>query len=358
MRGKHDGQEAGRRVHRHVHSGLRRVRHRCPRGGWSGEKNIGVGWLGVAIAFGLTVVVGAYALAAISGAHFNPAVTLGLWAGKRFEAKGILPYIAVQVVAAIAAAGVLLLIARDGQGFSLDGGFASNGYGAHSPGNYGIAAAILAEFVLTFIFIFVIMGTTDERAPKGFAPLAIGLCLTLVHLVGIPVTNMSVNPARSIGPAVFVGGGRSSSFGCSSWSPSWEGSLPVLPTGSCLGRVRRTSWAPPDQVPSERGRAARIPNRPLPVGRAGRRRFASCLAHSRQSHPRCLTCLRNDAYLGTRRRIRTLSHVEESGNRSWWCDPPKTNNVRSRHVWGRCYRATRSAGSRSSCRHADQYGER
>ena len=174
--------------------------------GGAGEKNIGVGWLGVAIAFGLTVVVGAYALAAISGAHFNPAVTLGLWAGKRFEAKGILPYIAVQIVAAIAAAGVLLLIARDGQGFSLDGGFASNGYGAHSPGNYGITAAILAEFVLTFIFIFVIMGSTDERAPKGFAPLAIGLCLTLVHLVGIPVTNMSVNPARSIGPAVFVGG--------------------------------------------------------------------------------------------------------------------------------------------------------
>ena len=164
--------------------------------GGAGEKNIGVGWLGVAIAFGLTVVVGAYALGAISGAHFNPAVTFGLWAGKRFEAKGILPYVVTQVVAAIAAAGVLLLIARDGQGFSLDGGFASNGYGAHSPGSYGIVAAIIAEFVLTFIFVFVIMGSTDERAPKGFAPLAIGLCLTLVHLVGIPVTNMSVNPAK------------------------------------------------------------------------------------------------------------------------------------------------------------------
>jgi aquaporin Z len=171
-----------------------------------GEKNIGVGWLGVAIAFGLTVVVGAYALGAISGAHFNPAVTFGLWAGKRFEAKHILPYVVTQVVAAIIAAGVLLLIARDGQGFSLAGGFASNGYGEHSPGGYGIVAAIIAEFVLSFIFIFVIMGATDERAPKGFAPLAIGLCLTLVHLVGIPVTNMSVNPARSIGPAVFVGG--------------------------------------------------------------------------------------------------------------------------------------------------------
>jgi aquaporin Z len=172
----------------------------------AGVTDVGIGWLGVAFAFGLTVLVMAFAVGHISGGHFNPAVSLGLWAGRRFDRRELLPYIAVQIVAAIAAAAVLFVIASGAEGFSISDGFAANGYGAHSPGGYGLAAALVAEFVLTFIFVSVILGATDKRAPAGFAPIAIGLALTGVHLVGIPVTNMSVNPARSIGPALFVGG--------------------------------------------------------------------------------------------------------------------------------------------------------
>ncbi len=168
--------------------------------------NLGIGLLGVALAFGLTVLTMAYAIGHISGCHLNPAVSLGLWAGKRFPGSDLLPYIVAQVVGGIAAGAVLYVIASGKAGFSLDGGFASNGYGAHSPGGYSLLAAFVAELVLTFMFLMVILGATDKRAPQGFAPIAIGLMLTLIHLISIPVTNTSVNPARSTGPAVFVGG--------------------------------------------------------------------------------------------------------------------------------------------------------
>jgi aquaporin Z len=168
------------------------------------DGNIGI--LGVALAFGLTVVTGAYALGHISGGHFNPAVTVGLLAGGRIQASSVLPYIIAQVLGAIAASAVLYLIASGKAGFDVSAGFASNGYGAHSPGEYSLASAAIAEVVLTFMFLFVIMGATDTRAPAGFAPLAIGLALTLIHLISIPVTNTSVNPARSTGPALFAGG--------------------------------------------------------------------------------------------------------------------------------------------------------
>ena len=167
---------------------------------------LGIGFTGVALAFGLTVLTMAYAVGHISGAHFNPAVTIGLWAGGRFPVSDIVPYIVVQVIGGIAAAGVLYLIASGKAGFELSGGFASNGYGAHSPGGYELSSALIAEVVLTFFFLQVILGSTHGRAPVGFAPLAIGLALTLIHLISIPVTNTSVNPARSTGPAVFVGG--------------------------------------------------------------------------------------------------------------------------------------------------------
>ena len=167
---------------------------------------VGIGFLGVAFAFGLTVLTMAFAIGHISGCHLNPAVTIGLYAGKRIPAADILPYIVAQVVGAIAAAGVLYIIASGKAGFTLAGGFAANGYGANSPGGYSLTAALVAETVLTFMFLIVIMGSTDKRAPQGLAPIAIGLCLTLIHLICIPVTNTSVNPARSTGPALFVGG--------------------------------------------------------------------------------------------------------------------------------------------------------
>jgi aquaporin Z len=167
---------------------------------------LGIGFYGVALAFGLTVLTMAYAIGHISGCHLNPAVTFGLVAGKRFPAKELLPYIVAQVMGAIAAAGVLYIIASGKAGFDLSGGFASNGYAAHSPGGYSLMSCFVAELVLTFFFLMIIMGATDRRAPAGFAPIAIGLGLTLIHLVGIPVTNLSVNPARSTGPAIFVGG--------------------------------------------------------------------------------------------------------------------------------------------------------
>ncbi len=167
---------------------------------------LGIGFVGVSLAFGLTVVTMAYAVGHISGGHFNPAISIGLWAGKRFEAKNLLPYIAAQVLGAIFAGLILYLIASGKEGFSTSGGFASNGYGEHSPGGYSLLSALIAEIVLTAMFLIVIMGATDKKAPAGFGPLAIGLALTLIHLISIPVTNTSVNPARSTGVALFAGG--------------------------------------------------------------------------------------------------------------------------------------------------------
>lgn len=169
--------------------------------------NLGIGLLGVALAFGLTVLTMAFAIGHVSGCHLNPAVSFGLWAGKRFPASELLPYIAAQVLGGIAAAGVLFVIASGKAGFdAVASGFASNGFADHSPGGYSLLAGFVAEFVLTFFFLLVILGSTDKRAPAGFAPIAIGLALTLIHLISIPVTNTSVNPARSTGPALFVGG--------------------------------------------------------------------------------------------------------------------------------------------------------
>jgi aquaporin Z len=172
----------------------------------AGFPQVGIGLVGVSLAFGLSVVTMAYAIGHISGCHLNPAVTVGLAAGGRFPAGQILPYIIAQVVGAIVAAGVLYLIASGAPGFDLAKGFASNGYDAHSPGQYSLLAGFITEVVMTMMFLFIIMGATHGRAPAGFAPLAIGLALTLIHLVSIPVTNTSVNPARSTGPALFVGG--------------------------------------------------------------------------------------------------------------------------------------------------------
>ncbi len=172
----------------------------------AGVPNVGIGYAGVALAFGLTVLTMAFAIGHISGCHLNPAVTVGLVAGKRFPASDLLGYVIAQVLGGIAAAGVLYVIASGVSGFDVHAGFASNGYAEHSTGGYGFLACFVAEVVLTAFFLIVIMGATDERAPKGFAPIAIGLCLTLIHLVGIPVTNLSVNPARSTGPAIFAGG--------------------------------------------------------------------------------------------------------------------------------------------------------
>ncbi len=172
----------------------------------AGVPNVGIGYAGVALAFGLTVLTMVFAVGHISGGHFNPAVSLGLVVGKRFPASDLLPYVVAQVVGAIAAAGVLYVIASGSASFNLHAGFATNGYGANSPGGYSLLAGFVAEVVLTAFFLIVIMGATDNRAPKGFAAIAIGLCLTLIHLVCIPVTNTSVNPARSTGPAIFAGG--------------------------------------------------------------------------------------------------------------------------------------------------------
>ena len=167
--------------------------------------NVGIGLLGVSLAFGLTVLTMAFAIGHISGCHLNPAVSVGLWAGGRFPANQLLPYIMAQVFGAVAAGGVLFLIASGKADFNVAAGFASNGYGAHSPGGYSLFAALLTEVVMTMMFLLIILGATDQRAPQGFAPIAIGLGLTLIHLISIPVTNTSVNPARSTGVAVFVG---------------------------------------------------------------------------------------------------------------------------------------------------------
>lgn len=168
--------------------------------------DVGIGWLGVALAFGLTVLTMAYAIGHISGCHLNPAVSLGLWAGGRFPANQLVPYIVAQVLGGIAAGGVLLVIASGAAGFSVADGFAANGYAEHSPGGYSLLAGLITEIVMTMAFLLIIMGATDKRAPQGFAPIAIGLGLTLIHLISIPVTNTSVNPARSTGVAIYVGG--------------------------------------------------------------------------------------------------------------------------------------------------------
>ena len=167
--------------------------------------NVGIGLLGVSLAFGLTVLTMAFAIGHISGCHLNPAVSIGLWAGGRFPANKLVPYIAAQVLGAIVAGGVLYIIASGAAGFDVSKGFASNGYGAHSPGGYSLLAALVSEVVMTMFFLLVILGATDKRAPAGFAPIAIGLALTLIHLISIPVTNTSVNPARSTGVALYVG---------------------------------------------------------------------------------------------------------------------------------------------------------
>ena len=172
----------------------------------AGFPKVGVGLLGVALAFGLTLLTMAFTIGTISGCHINPAVTIGLWAGRRFPASEILPYIVAQVIGGILASTVLYVIASGAAGFDVSAGFAANGYGDHSPGGYSLGAAFVAEVVLTFMFLIVILGSTDKRVPAGFAPIPIGLVLTLIHLISIPITNTSVNPARSTGPALFVGG--------------------------------------------------------------------------------------------------------------------------------------------------------
>ncbi|MGZ5251130.1 MAG: aquaporin Z [Caldimonas sp.] len=205
--------------------------------------HVGIGLVGVAFAFGLTVLTMAYAIGHVSGCHLNPAVSLGLVVGGRFRAADLVPYVLAQVAGAIAGAAVLYLVASGKAGFDLQGGFASNGYAEHSPGGYSLTAALVCEFVMTFFFLFVILGATDERAPSGFAPIAIGLALTLIHLISIPVTNTSVNPARSTGPALFVGG----------WALAqlWLFWLAPLLGGACAGLVYR-------MVSGERSRAAGI----------------------------------------------------------------------------------------------------
>ena len=168
--------------------------------------NLGIGFAGVALAFGLTVLTMAFAIGHISGCHLNPAVTVGLWAGRRFAGREVIPYVIAQVVGGIVAGAILYVIASGKAGFDLSAGFASNGYGEHSPGGYPLVSCLVCEIVMSMMFLFVIMGATDGRAPAGFAPIAIGLCLTLIHLISIPVTNTSVNPARSTGVALFAGG--------------------------------------------------------------------------------------------------------------------------------------------------------
>ena len=172
----------------------------------AGFPNLGIGFLGVAFAFGLTVLTMAFTIGHISGCHLNPAVSVGLWAGGRFPASQLVPYVVAQVLGGIAAGAVLYVIASGAAGFDAGKGFASNGYGAHSPGQYTLVAALVCEVVMTAFFLIVILGSTDKRAPAGFAPISIGLALTLIHLISIPVTNTSVNPARSTGPALIVGG--------------------------------------------------------------------------------------------------------------------------------------------------------
>ncbi|CNE78190.1 aquaporin Z [Yersinia rohdei] len=200
----------------------------------------GIGFLGVALAFGLTVVTMAYALGHISGAHFNPAVSLGLWVGGRFSGAQLLPYMAAQVLGGLAGAAILYLIASGKAGFDVSAGFASNGFGVHSPGGYSLQAVLVAEVVLTMGFVMVIMGATDKNAYPAAAPLAIGLCLTLIHLISIPVDNTSVNPARSTGVAIFAGG--------IALQQLWVFWLAPLVGGALGGAIYRILFSPPEEV--------------------------------------------------------------------------------------------------------------
>lgn len=198
--------------------------------------SLGIGFLGVAFAFGLTVLTMAFAIGHISGCHLNPAVSAGLVAGKRFPASEFLPYVVAQVLGGIAGAGVLYVIASGKAGFDASAGFASNGYGAHSPGGYSLLSCLVAEIVLTFFFLIIIMGSTHKNVPAGFAPIPIGLGLTLIHLIGIPVTNLSVNPARSTAPAIFAGG----------WALQqlWLFWVAPIIGGVLAGAVYRVLWGP------------------------------------------------------------------------------------------------------------------
>ena len=197
--------------------------------------DVGIGLLGVSLAFGLTVLTMAYAIGHISGCHLNPAVSFGLWAGGRFPANELLPYIIAQVLGGLAAGGVLFLIASGQADFDVSAGFASNGFGEHSPGGYSMQAVIIAEVVMTMLFLIVIMGATDKRAPAGFAPIAIGLCLTLIHLITIPVSNTSVNPARSTGVALYVGDWAVSQLWLFWVAPIIGGIIGALIYKSCVG---------------------------------------------------------------------------------------------------------------------------
>lgn len=217
----------------------------------AGVPSVGIGYAGVALAFGLTVLTMAFAIGHISGCHLNPAVSVGLVAGKRFPASDLLPYVIAQVLGGIAAAGVLYIIASGSIGFDIHNGFALNGYGDHSPNGYSLLAGFVAEVVLTAFFLIVIMGATDERATKGFAPIAIGLCLTLIHLVGIPVTNLSVNPARSTGPAVFAGG----------WALQqlWMFWVAPLIGGAAGGMIYNMLFGAPGKVQAALEKEVRVP---------------------------------------------------------------------------------------------------
>jgi aquaporin Z len=207
--------------------------------------NVGIGLLGVAFAFGFTVLTMAFAIGHVSGCHLNPAVSVGLWAANRFPARDLLPYIVSQVVGAILGAAILYSIASGAPGFTLDGGFAANGFAEHSPGHYSLLAGFISEVVMTFGFLFVILGSTHGRAPKGFAPIAIGLCLTLIHLVSIPVTNTSVNPARSTGPALFAGSWALSQLWLF-WTAPMIGALAVGFLYRWLGREDEQITGEPD----------------------------------------------------------------------------------------------------------------
>src|SRR5215467_4858499 len=210
----------------------------------AGIPSVGIGYAGVALAFGLTVLTMAFAIGHISGCHLNPAITVGLVVGKRFPASDLLAYVIAQVVGGVAAAGVLYIIASGNAAFDIHNGFALNGYGDHSPNGYSLLAGFVAEVVLSAFFLIVIMGATDERAPRGFAPIAIGLCLTLIHLVGIPVTNTSVNPARSTGPALFAGG----------WALQqlWMFSVAPLLGGVAGGAIYRVLFSERAEISTER----------------------------------------------------------------------------------------------------------
>src|SRR5579883_407332 len=228
--------------------------------------NVGISLVGVSLAFGLTVLTMAYAIGHVSGCHLNPAVSVGLVTGGRFPLKDLLPYVIAQVLGAMAGAAVLYVIASGKEGFTLSDGFAANGYAAHSPGKYSLVACLTAEVVLTFMFLFIIMGSTDRRAPQGFAPLAIGLGLTLINLIGIPVTNLSVNPARSTGPAVFVGG----------WALAqlWLFWVAPVAGAACAGVVYRTCFGTESlqaepAAASDGGARERFPDWSLP-GHRGR----------------------------------------------------------------------------------------